>query len=803
MAPVCNNWSKHYYKMNRAMEESTILSEKELITRSLAELEFHKVLERIADFAISDLGRELIGAALPSDNLAWLTEEHQRIDELLILLFEGRVLPLEGLSDTRPLLHKTLVEHAFLQPTELLAVRDTMRTARVLRAALLERSGDLPALAAFVDPLHENRLLEKHIHEAIDDNGTVRDNASRDLARIRRDIFDTSNRLRQRLNKILSKVKEADAITDEFVTQRDGRFVLPMKTEYKRHIPGIIHGVSNTGATVFVEPAETFDLNNEISLLNNEEEREVRKILTTLSSELGQEARELLRTVDILAHFDAALAKARYAHEFGGMKPAIRDDSLIMLREVRHPLLMHAKHRGGVVPLTVEFEAPVAGHLISGPNAGGKTVALKSIGLNVAMALAGIFPLGECATGYRTIFTAIGDNQSIENDVSTFSSQLIRLREILTNCSSTALVLVDEICSGTDPQEGSALAVGILEGFLARGASFMVTTHQTSLKSYALTRQEISNASMEFDADKLEPTYRFLARVPGNSYAFVLAESLRMPPAVMARARDHVGERHNELERSIEVIQRYRRESENLRNEAAAVKAKAEQAQRDYEAKFEDFRRKYKDLIKAARAEAAAVVDNANKLVENTIREIREEKKSIADVRKEYDRERKEILRKAAQQEKQVTRREEFHEGDVVVMEGFEKPGVIVALDESGDSAVVEFDAVKFKTALDKLKRSGKKLEAKKKSSLEFRTDAQTRVDLRGMYADQATLEVENAISEALMSPIREITIVHGKGTGALRSAIQRMLKSHPAVARFRDGRLTEGGAGVTVAELK
>jgi DNA mismatch repair protein MutS2 len=524
----------------------------------------------------------------------------------------------------------------------------------------------------------------------------------------------------------------------------------------------------------------------------------------------------------------------------------------------------------------------VYGHLISGPNAGGKTVALKSIGLNVALALAGIFPFGYCKTNYREIFTAIGDNQSIENDVSTFSSQMLRLKEILMNASASSLILVDEICSGTDPQEGAALAVGIVEGFLNRQAFFVVTTHQSSLKSYALTKAGISNASMEFNSEKMESTYRFLSGVPGNSYAFALARRIGTPPMVMERAQEYLGDKHSALEESIEVIQNYRREAEKMRREAEDVKQRVEKRKAEYDAKFNEFKVKYNDLMRVAKQEAADIVSNANKLVESTIRDVREAAKeeleiakraleqgislkeshssldishssgdkpssvkqssgkrpmtnqpmtnqpmtndqstndqstndqsstprTLADVRKEFEEEKQRIKQAAAKQaapkEVKPETPDELQEGDLVTMQGFETPGMIITIDRETGSAIVEFDAVKMRTTLASLKRvSAKQLKVAKKSSVPITFDAKTEIDVRGMYSDEAVKNVEQAIAAALTGNVHSLRIIHGKGTGALRQAIQLHLQNHPAVKSQRNGLLTEGGAGVTVVELK
>jgi DNA mismatch repair protein MutS2 len=885
--------------------QTHILQEQELQEQSLDELEFPKVLERVSEFALSDLGKEIVLSAAPTPDTAWLRDEHQRVEETIRLLNIGERLPLDGLSDVRSMLRKAQISGAYLTPGELLQMRDMMRSSRLLRSFANTHSEQARAMAEFCAPLHDNRLLEKHIGEAIDDVGNVRDTASLDLARIRREIFDTSNRLRQRLNKILKKIAEEDLAQEEFISQREGRFVLPMKTEYKRFVPGIIHGVSGSGSTVFLEPAETFDMNNELTELHGEELREIQRILTTLTAEIATDVPDFMRSVSILARVDALQAKARYANEYDCFKPDIVDDPQISLSKVYHPVLVQTKGKKNVVPLSIEFDgATIMGHLISGPNAGGKTVALKSIGLNIALALAGFFPCGVCRTNYRTIFSAIGDQQSIENDVSTFSSQMLRLREILANASSTTLALVDEICSGTDPQEGAALAVGILEGLQARKAFFVVTTHQSSLKSYALTQKHISNASMEFNTEKMQSTYKFLSGVPGNSYAFVLAKNLGIPPRVMQRAQEYLGDKHSTLEESIEIIQQYRRDAERMTREAEDVKSRAEKRKTEYDTRFAEFKTKYNELMRLAKQEAADIVGGANKLVENTIREIRETSKeaiemkasmeaaleakktleknqksartteqnadkqntdkqlsdkqsadkqlsdkqsadkqlsdkqstdkkaataatptpasqttttaagaSMSDIKKAFEAEKQRIQEASTNvggaQTASILAQEaqELNAGDAVTMEDFQMPGVIVALDRETNHAVVEFDSVKFRTSLDKLTRASakqvKQADKGKKSGVELHFSAETRLDLRGMYTDEAIKTVEQAIASALTGAVHSLTIVHGKGTGALRQAIQRHLQNHPAVTNYRDGMLNEGGAGVTIAELK
>lgn len=791
--------------MSRNMKRESIIERNELRDLSLAELEFPKVLQRVARYCVTESAAEHIAALLPTPDISALHLDLDAVQELVDILMSGEDVPLASLSDTHNEFKKLGVEGAFLQPDELLRVKDVLFTARRVEAFVGGRE-DCDALQSITEHLYVNRLLEKHIHDTVDEHGAIKDTASRELGNIRRNIINTSARLRGRLQKMLKKVSDESLSQDEYITQREGRFVLPMKAENKRSIPGIIHGVSQSGQTVFVEPAETYELNNELSLLYSEERREIERILRVLTEELRADRVRVQATQQVLVHCDSLRARALYANNIGGIKPTIvGDDGEIELTSVKHPLLLE-KAEQEVVPLSIRFDSEKLGHLISGPNAGGKTVALKCIGLSVAMALSGVFPSGMLVTPYRDVYTSIGDHQSIENDLSTFSSQIARLRDVLQCAGPDSLVLVDEICSGTDPQEGAALSVGIMESLLTRRSGFVVTTHQSALKSYGLTREGISNASMEFDAEKLQPTYRFLEGVPGNSYAFYLAESMGISTTVMKVAREYLGDSHQSLEQSIEVIQRHRQAIEQEFEAARKAQRMAEQAQKQYEEKFSAFRIKYKELMRVAREEAAEVVDNANKLVENTIREVREDKKPPGEIKKAFDAERASLRKQAsAKKKEQRTEQVTYKAGDAVVLEGFNTVGEVLSLDEDGKHAVVEFDSVKFRTETSQLQKSAKTSKKKPRRTQEDFVigDANSRLDVRGQYPQDAELEVENRIAESLMSNTHELTVVHGKGTGALRKAIHSLLRQHPAVQHYREGELNEGGAGVTIVTLR
>ncbi|TAL70876.1 MAG: endonuclease MutS2 [Bacteroidetes bacterium] len=787
--------------MNNNIEE-----EQKIIDDTLDQLEFPVVLDTISKLCFSEPGQEIILKLKPTKETYWLRKEHDLTEEIINLQMADEKIPFEGFKDIRQKLYKSLVQNAILLPEEILDVISTIRSSRLIKSFFAQRNEKYPKLNEESNNLHENRLLEKHIEETISETGEVKDNATKELARVRKEIISKSSKLRNRLQTILKKVSDEELLQEDFISLREGRFVLPVKVEHKRHLTGIIHGMSQTGSTVFIEPAEVIEMNNELSLLFNEEKREIHRILTNLTAEIGDEAKQFLLSIDIIAHIDSISARAKYAIKYSGMKPVITEENEIFLSNIRHPILVQSKGTGKVIPLTIEFDKTRMGHLISGPNAGGKTVALKSIGLNIAMALSGIYTLGYCKTNFRWIFSAIGDHQSIQNDLSTFSSQIIQLKNILSFTDRNALVLIDEIGSGTDPQEGTALASGILDSFLEVNSFFVATTHQSSLKSYALTRAEIENDSLEFDDKQLKPTYKFLQGVPGNSYAFQLAENLGLPAIVLNRGRKYLGDKQSELEDSITILQRFKSEAEELRIKAENEKIQSEKLRLNYEEKLKDIKQKRQSLIDNAHKEAYQIIDSANALIENTIKEIREEKKQVTEIKQEFAKTKKSLEKKIRESEQLYEIEEtqhEFHVGENVISSDSNITGVILEINTENQTALCNFNGVKFKLPLKNLIPVKAPKPTKSTTISEhIRFDISSSIDLRGKRAAEALRELDEFISNAIMSNINTIQIIHGKGTGALRQAIHEFLANHPSNLSFREGTLVEGGAGVTFIDL-
>ncbi len=776
---------------------------------TLKELEFFNVLDYVAKKCLTEKGRELVLNARPDDDAARLNKELQQVDEMLNLLFSGDEFPNENIDDIRPILHKAKIRDAVLNTAELLKIKDMLDTSHRIRLFIKNNSEKYPIISNEIEKIFDNPLLQKHINAAIDESGEVRDNATKELQRIRTNIVEKSSRLRSRMNRIVKQFADDELVRDDFFTVRDGRYVLPIKAEHKRHVSGIIHSVSQTGATVFLEPTEIIEMNNEIAILQNDEQREIYKILKQLTAVISNEVVELLSAYDILGHLDSLFAKAGYAMQFGGIKPEIFENNEIYIRNIYHPILVQARGKKQVVPLSVDFSTTKRGHLISGPNAGGKTVALKSIGLNILLALSGFFPLGEVKTNFRTVYSAIGDHQSIENDLSTFSSQILKLKQILDVADANSLILIDEICSGTDPREGSALASGILDTFIKINSFFIVTTHQSSLKTYALNRDVIENASLEFDEAALKPTYKFLSGIPGNSYAFLLAKNIGFSNNLIRRAKKYLGKKHREIEENISILQRYKKESEDIINKANAEKNKFENIKKDYENRIEEFKSKKKNLLDNAKIEAHAILQNANSIIENTIREIREEKKSIAESKSKFNKTKSELSAEINQIKRvtaigNVEEIMELNIGDTVGMIDSPEIGEVLEADNQAKIALIEFNGIKFRLPFTQLyyKNKPQKLKSIGISKI-YAFEAKMRLDLHGKRAEEALHEINDFLDKALLANFESVTIVHGKGTGTLRTVIHEYLHKLDFIKSYRLGNFVEGGSGVTVVYLK
>jgi DNA mismatch repair protein MutS2 len=780
---------------------------------ALAKLEFERIRQRVLRYASSDPGREFLSEIGILDSVTAIRMELDRVSESKRLLEEEEGCPLEGIHAIRSSVQKAAVEGTVVQPRELAQIASTLRAARLVRAFVAKRREQYPLLWETAEPLYNDKVLEFNISQAIDDTGAVRAGASRELRSIRRDIADRYDQLKKRLEGILKTVSDLGFSQEEIITTREGRMVIPVKAEHKNRVHGFIHSASASGATVFIEPTETLELNNEIRSLQFQEQREIERILRGLSAQVGAAKEEIIATVDLLAALDALQAKAKYSIEILGVAPEVAASGPIKLVEARHPILLINHGFAGTVPLNLEIGDGYATLVISGPNAGGKSVAMKCVGLLVLMVQAGLhIPASDLSRVrvFRNVFVDIGDEQSIESDLSTFSSHLANLKEIAEQADRDSLVLVDEIGSGTDPSEGGAIAAAVLEWLTKRGATTIATTHQGYLKVFAYETPGVENGAMEFDQETLTPTYRFRSAIPGSSYALEMAQRLGFEPSLMKRSRELLGEEQTRLEMLITDLeasaQKYRKDAEAMARE----KARAEELVKQYEEKIGALSREIRETKRKALEEARQIVDRANAVIEQSVKEIREtaaDKSATRAAREEVALLRREIL----DQREEVAPTPEAPSADltvgssVSVSEGSDT-GEVVSLSPDGRSAVVVFGSVKMRIPTADLRLARRRDRPVERSNAVREEKLETvkhALDLRGLTGEEAIPLVDKFLDDAVLAGLHRVDIIHGKGTGALRKKVTDYLSTHPRVKAFRLGEWNEGGTGATVVELQ
>ena len=778
----------------------------------IEKLEFDRVLQRVTRYISSEPGAELLQkteilVALPEIRLAL-----GRVTEMKRLLEEEDTLPLSGVQPIKASLQKSGVEGTVLLPKELLQIASTSRASRLIRSLFSRRQNEFPLLWEICEPLEVDKLLEFNIERAIDDSGTVRSNASKELQTVRRGIAERSEHLHKRLEGILRQVADSGFSQEEIITTREGRMVIPVKAEHKNRVQGFIHSASSSGATVFIEPTETLELNNEIRSLQFEEQREIERILRALTEQVRGSKDGLLRTLGLLATLDALHAKARYSIEILGIEPPVSESIPMHIVGARHPVLLMHHGQTGPVPLDLDLGGEFKTLVISGPNAGGKSVAMKCVGLLCLMAQAGMHVPSLEGTTLRVftgIFVDIGDEQSIENDLSTFSSHLRNLQSIASEAHEGSLVLIDEIGSGTDPAEGGAIAAAVLEWLTTHGALTIATTHHSALKVFAHDTEGVQNGAMEFDQATLTPTYRFRSGVPGSSYAVEMAQRLGFPGEILNLARGHLGQQQARLDTLIgnleSSLQRARSQAEEIAREKRAL----EERVRDYDLKFSTIQTEIKELKRKALEDADAILAQANAAIERSVREIRETKGDagvIKSARHHVETIKEQVAKekKEAELEPVPVAKKSIEVGAHVTLAQGTDVGEVAAISTDRLTATVVFGAVKMRVRVGDLTRSEQRIRARV-PAVEFSEKpetVETDIDVRGMTGDEAIPLVDKFLDTAILAGLRRVDIIHGKGTGALRKRITEFLSGHPRVQAFRLGEWNEGGTGATVVEL-
>ena len=797
-------------------------------THALRVIEFPRVLELVAERATSALGAARIRGLAPSTDIEALEAEHRRVAAVRAIIQGDNPWHPEPLPDLSAPLSRLRIEGVVWNGAELLAGAQLLRSSRRTRDAL--RDDRRPEMArAVLAPLSERLLAAKPLEESIEriihDDGSVRDDASPTLRRVRRELRASEGELVRLLEKVMERLEPHHRVSDMSVTVRDGRYVIPVRREGRATIGGIVHGTSATGATLFVEPPAAVEFGNRIRELEAEEREEVDRILRELTDALRPRRDEMIDATDALATLDALFARARYALEFRCMATTlVKSGDGFVVRDGRHPLLL--AQGIAVVPFDLEMGPEERTLLVSGPNTGGKTVLLKALALISAMVQSGI-PAPASAESrvavYDDFFADIGDEQSIEASLSTFSAHVKNLSEILRLATSASLVLVDELGSGTDPVEGGALGWAVLEELTRRGTMTIATTHLGALKELATEVPGVINASLQFDAEALAPTYRLIKGIPGRSYGISIARRLALPESVVARAEERLPRQERDVAALIEQLEQRSEALTAREQETAAVLDDARQRMADLARRERNVRERERRAERESRQEARRYLLDARQEIERTIRDLRRTESEALEEAGREARQRAEQLaaRQAAELERldredaNVARRDqtratpprgaerEISAGswvDVATLGG--KSGRVVELRDG--SAVVSVGAIKMSVPLTALSPS-------ESPPMEVGTSwtadvpdvlAPTEIDLRGMRVDEAESAVMQALDAAVRADLRSLRIIHGKGTGALRERVAEMLTKDTRVKQFRLGAWNEGGAGVTVAEL-
>jgi len=792
-------------------------------------LEFPKIRERVAAFALTAPGRERAGGLQPATDVETVRRSLQETAEAGTLCAEGDV-PLRGTTDIRDGLRRAQIGAA-LEPAELLALCETLAAIRVCKGFVLAHRERAPLLTDIARGMGTFETLERAIRRTVANDGSVPDTASPDLARIRREQRAAHARIREKLDDLV-RGPDARMLQDPLVTTRGDRYVVPVRQEFKGQFPGVLHDQSSSGATVFMEPLAIVPLGNTIRELGIAEREEIIRLLRELVAQVAAEAGQISLAYEALGRVDFAVAKALLAQSMRAALPRVRTDGVLRLRHARHPLLDRPEPGGSVVPIDVWLGEEFTTLVITGPNTGGKTVTLKTIGLLTLMAQAGLhLPADERSeiNVFPQVFADIGDEQSIEQSLSTFSSHMGAIAGILNQLgdssspsplegegrvrgAASALILLDEIGAGTDPTEGVALARSLIEHLHRLGARTAVTTHYNELKALAYTHPGIQNASVEFDADTLRPTYRLLIGIPGRSNALSIAERLGLDAQIVERARDLLGPEVVAIDRVLSDIEADRKayeyelaEASRHRQEASALRTRAEQ-------ELDRLRAERRLAAARLREEADALLIHARREVEAIVASLRagSGSQAVQEARARLRHLAEELASKA-----QIDASPpgeplaEVTPGQTVYVIPLNRTGTVLSVVDSRDEIEVETGAMRVKVQLSALRAARTAPVSPAPTPIGSGTrapdlprSAPTSLSLRGMTVDDAIPILDKYLDEAFVAGLRRVTIVHGKGTGALRKAVHDFLKTHPHVKSYRLGGKGEGETGATIVEL-
>lgn len=789
--------------------------------KTLNTLEFYKVIEQLELRSASEIGKDRIRKIRPLTDIEMINDRLEETQEALELLLKRSAPPLYGISSVKYELSRLEIG-GNLSPKGLLKISDLLRVSRELTNYINNNESDretkYPFMEELVSRLSTFKYIEDSINKAIISEEEIADDASSELKRIRRSKVNKNSLIRSKLDSMVNNQNTQKYLQDNIVTIRDGRYVLPVKAQNKKDIKGLVHDTSSSGQTMFIEPMAVVELNNELRELDIEEREEIERILRELSDKVRDKTREIKINEETLSIIDFIFAKGKFALDLEANKPKLNNKGYLNLKKARHPLLDPKK----VVPIDIYLGKDFTSLVITGPNTGGKTVTLKTVGLCTLMAQSGLFipcDIGSEIAVFDQIFADIGDEQSIEQSLSTFSSHMTNIVDILSEFKENSLILFDELGAGTDPTEGAALAMSILDYLLNKNVRTIATTHYSQLKLYALTTENVSNASVEFDVETLRPTYKLSIGVPGKSNAFEISKRLGLSDNIINSAKLLISSEDIEFEDALKVIQEDKKAIEENKYKAEKLREEIELLKEELKVANMQIEKDRQMVIQKANLEARDILRKAKEESDLLISEIRDMKKNLkaVDEQRMHDAQRfiGEAVKKADSnvskdvlnvQSSKIPKNLKI--GESVEILSLNQVGQVLTLPDDDNNVTVQVGIMKVNVPLDTLRRSEsgseKKVKAKSKKYISIKSkNVKDEIDLRGHNIDEAILELEKYIDDVYIGGLKTAYIIHGKGTGALRDGLQSYFKNHRLIKSFRPGEYGEGGTGVTVISIK
>lgn len=776
----------------------------------LEKLEFNKILNHIANYAVTESGKNLVSSIYPLTDTGRIQSEGHLVSHAKEILIKSTQPPIDYISDLHQSLSESKIEGAVLSIPKIIEILKLAKTSRLLNQFFKLDDEDTSAFNSIIKNLFLDKVFEHHIEKIVTENGEIKDKASTTLSDIRSEIISKRSDLIKSINRIMKNLKEDDIVREDYLTLRDGRMVIPVKAEHKRHIRGFIHSESSTGQTVYIEPEETLDLNNDLISLSFAERREIERLLRELTGLIGGVSDKLKESLKIIAYIDSIFARAKYSIEIIGAFPELNKNKNIFLSDARHPVLIKKLGRQNTVPMNFELtDAKVV--IITGPNAGGKTVVLKTLGILSIMVQSGIHIPASPDSNFHIfnkILLDVGDQQSLEDDLSTFSSHLKNLNDIILNADEHSLVLLDEIGTGTDPAEGSALGAAILKKLLEKKSTVFASTHHGSLKIIAYNIPGMQNAAMQFDHINLSPTYVFKLGMPGSSYAFEIAQRIGLNTDVIDEAKKFIDTDKHNLENFLSELEEKSNNLSAKLKELEVENARLSGLSNVYKKSYEKLEKDKKEILKKVKSEAEEYLNGINKKIEKVIKDLRESNASrevIKSTRNQIQEIKSENKTFVDEEIEKVDLKRDFAVGDFVGIDKSNTTGKIIELNRSKNKATILSGSIKMQVKLSEIFPAKEKKENQQsRNFVDYRMpEANYRIDLRGEKPEEAEFEVIKFLDEAYQAGLDRVEILHGKGTGALKKTVWDILKADERIKLFNFAPIEFGGEGITIVELK